>query len=105
MDELLDEYRHLVLELHEATGDTTYWSTMKKQVEEITLFYNIVRFYIQKAHTKEEQAKKPPAKPTKIKGISVSELAKNAAIFKPRTLLHNGTINEFRQWQKCFQAY
>ena len=26
-------------------------------------------------------------------------------MFKPRTLLHDATLNEFRQWQKCFVEY
>ena len=33
------------------------------------------------------------------------KLAKNAAIFKPRTLLHDASVNEFRPWQNRFQAY
>ena len=26
-------------------------------------------------------------------------------MFKPRMLLHNGSIKEFCQWEKCFGAY
>ena len=37
-------------------------------------------------------------------GVPTPE-AKPATIFKPRTLLHYATINEFCQWQKRFKAY
>ena len=33
------------------------------------------------------------------------EPAKNAAIFKPQTLLYDTYVNEFRQWQNIFKAY
>ena len=57
VDELLDEYRHLILDFHEATGDATFWQTMAKKVEETTLFDNMASYHIQKAHLMKEQAK------------------------------------------------
>ena len=38
-------------------------------------------------------------------GEAVAEAAKNAAIFKPQTLLYDASVNGFRQWQNRFKAY
>ena len=37
--------------------------------------------------------------------MPTSEPERNTAMFKPHTLLHNGSINEFRQLEKHFSAY
>ena len=39
------------------------------------------------------------------KEILLQKSEHNAAMFKPRTLLHNSSINEFHQWEKHFGAY
>ena len=40
-----------------------------------------------------------------IEATKAVEPANNAAIFKPRTLQHEASINEFLQWQGRFRAY
>ena len=56
VEEKLEEYRQLILDFHEATGNTSFWQSMAKQVEETTDFYNMARYHIQRAHAMREES-------------------------------------------------
>lgn len=46
-----------------------------------------------------------PLQAEPIPGAKIAEPTKSAAIFKPQTLQHDASVNEFRQLQNKFQAY
>ena len=65
-------------------------------------------FYCKHQTSKKKRFKETPQKmqvPNPNSTSRATEPAKNVAIFKPWTLLHDTTINEFCQGQKHFQAY
>ena len=61
-------------------------------------------------HQQNEEEEEEKAQPHMLpigpkEDAMIAESSKNEAIFKPRNLQHEASVNEFRQWQNRLQAY
>ena len=87
-------YKVIVCNYQLATYDMSFHGQASTQYHEVSKFYERAILYVDAAEeaNKEEKNKKSAPK------ANISEPERNAAMFKPYTLLHNCLINEFRQW-------
>ena len=98
VEEAVENYKVIARDYRIASYDMSFRATAT-QFDEVMDFYGAAVAYVEAA---EETYKLTKNQTTNTK---TSEREGNAAIFKPQTLLHNGSINEFRQWQERFGAY
>ena len=79
-----------------ATHDMSLQTQVSTQYDEVSEFWEGALVYTGAAEEANEEEKRKSSS-IGAGAAKTSEPERNAAMLKPRTLLHNGSINEFRQ--------
>ena len=101
VEDAVEEYKVIMRNCQIAIHDIFLQAQVSTQYDEISDFYEGAIVYVDAAEEANEEERRKSFAPK----AKTSEPERNAAMFKPCTLLHNSSINEFRQWEKRFGAY
>ena len=88
------EYKQVAFRLQADFKANDHWIQVTNAAKTINETNSVIYAHLKETDNPINQDKIPAIEPTK-----------NAALFKPRTLLHEATMSEFLQWQHKFRAY